>query len=319
MGAVNDDNLAIDNNDVQARHNGNFATLNLNRLGGLTEVGGNLSVNGDVMATDEIWFGSQYFFDAGASRVGVNGSIESNLDAFDPLGSSSKRWSEVWSLDGTINTSDLRDKSNIRDLDYGLKDIMKLRSVKFNWKQASSKEDKVGLIAQELQKVMPEVIRDYEYRRDEQGNRQKVPSAKLGVMYDDLIPVLIKAIQEQQLEIEALKKLVSNTSDNTLSFSADDAAGSNAASVKLNTATLEQNTPNPVKSTTTIRYNIPTNTKAAFLVITDVNGKTIKQVTVKTGIGLINVDASSINAGIYNYTLIIDGTKLESKRMIIAR
>ena len=75
------------------------------------------------------------------------------------VGNSSFRWLSVWAQDGTINTSDARDKQNIRDLDYGLKDIMKLRAVKFNWKNATNSDDKIGLIAQELKTVLPEVVK----------------------------------------------------------------------------------------------------------------------------------------------------------------
>jgi hypothetical protein len=68
---------------------------------------------------------------------------------------------QAWSVDGSINTSDARDKKNIRDLDYGLKEVMQMHSVKFNWKNSEEKIDKVGLIAQELQKVIPEAVKDY--------------------------------------------------------------------------------------------------------------------------------------------------------------
>ena len=68
------------------------------------------------------------------------------------LGSSSFRWNEVWAADGTINTSDLRDKTNVRDLNYGIKEIMQLRSIRFNWNNDQTRREKLGLIAQELQK-----------------------------------------------------------------------------------------------------------------------------------------------------------------------
>ncbi|HEX5154261.1 MAG TPA: tail fiber domain-containing protein [Parafilimonas sp.] len=331
IGPMTSNNLAMDNNEIQARNNGAAGTLFLNTHGGRIQTGGDLQVIGSIDATNgissdgnidaggDIRFGIHgEFSDVGSWTISSNTAIESSWDGLDGLGSSSHRWSEVWAQDGVINTSDLRDKTNIRDLNYGLKEILKLRSVKFNWKESASKEDKLGLIAQELQKVMPEVVRDYEYKRDENGNRKKVQSARLGVSYDDLIPVLIKAIQEQQQEIEALKKVIGHTTASATTPSTP--VNSNEQSnVKLGAATLEQNVPNPLRNTTSIRYNISKNTKNASLLITDMSGKSIKQISIKPGTGSINLDATSLNAGTYIYTLIADGNKIESKRMVVAK
>jgi polyhydroxyalkanoate synthesis regulator phasin len=73
---------------------------------------------------------------------------------------------------------------------------------------------RIGLIAQELKTVLPEVVKDWEWKVDEKtGERTKVEAERMGVMYSDIIPVLIKAIQEQEAnaqkmreEIEILKR-----------------------------------------------------------------------------------------------------------------
>ena len=53
--------------------------------------------------------------------------------------------------------------------------------------------------------------------------------------------------------------------------------------------------------------------------VTDLNGKIIKQINIKPVSGINNLDASLLNAGKYIYTLIADGNKIESKRMIVAK
>ena len=53
--------------------------------------------------------------------------------------------------------------------------------------------------------------------------------------------------------------------------------------------------------------------------VTDLNGKIIKQINIKPVSGINNLDASLLNAGTYIYTLIADGNKIESKRMIVAK
>ncbi|MBC7885773.1 MAG: tail fiber domain-containing protein [Saprospiraceae bacterium] len=136
-------------------------------------------------------------------------------DAIISLGQAQNRWSTVYATNGTINTSDARDKTNIQNINYGLADIMKLRPVSFDWIGKPQWGTKLGLIAQEVKDVVSEVVVhgniDPEYDKD--GNLLPNPD-KFGIYYSDLIPVLIKATQEQQQmiiemkkEIEELKKL----------------------------------------------------------------------------------------------------------------
>lgn len=63
----------------------------------------------------------------------------------------------------------------------------------------------IGFLAQDLQTIVPEVVSDTEWGRDENNKLTSKPSEVLGVYYSDLIPVLTKAIQEQQTHIETLQ------------------------------------------------------------------------------------------------------------------
>ncbi len=126
-------------------------------------------------------------------------------DATINLGQSANRWNTLFASNGTINTSDEREKKNIQNINYGLEDLLKLRPVSFEWKKEDGSGKKLGLIAQELQKVIPEVVRDWDWQEDEKGNPSKIPASTLGVYYSDLIPVLIKSIQEQQSIIDTQK------------------------------------------------------------------------------------------------------------------
>jgi hypothetical protein len=87
----------------------------------------------------------------------------------------------------------------------------------------------------------------------------------------------------------------------------------------LSEASLEQNIPNPFKQTTVIRYLIPAGSKNAQLTITDNLGKTIKQITLNTGVGVVNIDATALNSGAYSYTLLVDGRLVTSKKMILTK
>ncbi|HRI22919.1 MAG TPA: T9SS type A sorting domain-containing protein, partial [Panacibacter sp.] len=174
--------------------------------------------------------------------------------------------------------------------------------------------DKLGVIAQEIQKVLPEVVRDWEYAIDEKtGKATKVPSARLGVMYADIIPVLIKGMQEQQQQIEELKQLVSQLSQPQLQNAATVVNSSVAGNISL-----AQNTPNPFNKTTSIRYNLAPCYKNAQVIVTDNAGRILKQVLLNAS-GSVNIDGSTLVSGIYNYTLMVDGKLYDTKKMVLAK
>ena len=122
------------------------------------------------------------------------------------LGRSGRRWSVIHAATGTINTSDAREKSNIANIHYGLEEVMRLRPVSFTWNENPEWGTKLGLIAQEVEDVVSEVVvhSEPEPTYDEDGNLSSEGSDHYGIYYSDLIPVLIKAIQDQQAIIEGL-------------------------------------------------------------------------------------------------------------------
>jgi len=158
----------------------------------------------DPLHVDGIFrIGTETIEDTGSNQLSIGASLIPNTNNAYRLGNSSSRWIGVWAVDGTINTSDRRDKKNIVELPYGLQEIEKLKPVSFNWKNRPEAGTKLGLIAQDLHEVIPEVVMTEEvvYSEEDGTKFQKKPLDRLGVYYSDLIPVLIKAIQEQQVTI----------------------------------------------------------------------------------------------------------------------
>jgi hypothetical protein len=101
----------------------------------------------------------------------------------------------VTSIGGQVawsTLSDSRIKKNIVNSTYGLATVLKLRPVEYNLTSNDLKQ--VGFIAQEVQKLVPEVVTGKE------GDLSK--GEILGITYSNLVPVLTKAIQEQQKQIE---------------------------------------------------------------------------------------------------------------------
>lgn len=154
----------------------------------------------------------EYFEDSGSFIISTNSHIRPITDNSRDLGSSSFRWNEVYSTNGVIQTSDRRLKANIKQTNYGLDEVLQLNAVSFNWKDDPEENVRIGLIAQEILPLMPELVKTQEYVVSEKNPDQKelVSIDKLGVNYSALIPVLIKAIQEQQKEIDELKAIIGN-------------------------------------------------------------------------------------------------------------
>jgi len=91
--------------------------------------------------------------------------------------------------------SDASLKENVRDLDKGLDTIKALKPRRFDWINGDG-TDIMGFVAQEVEEVMPEIVQDYEYAEGE---------SKKGIKMGDMIPSLVKAMQEQQAMIETLQ------------------------------------------------------------------------------------------------------------------
>ena len=88
--------------------------------------------------------------------------------------------------------SDIRLKNINSHIENAVEKLSTLQTINFSYKDDKFKKQNIGLIAQEVEKIFPELI-------DKNGD------GMLGVRYTELVPVLIKAIQELKLEIETLK------------------------------------------------------------------------------------------------------------------
>ena len=143
--------------------------------------------------------------DLGINLMGCSVNFAPLDDNMWDLGTSSNRWDDVYATNGTIQTSDRRDKTNINNLSYGIREIMRLKPVTYRWKSGLDNRTKIGLIAQDVEAVIPEVVVTEDWVRAEDGTIQRKSTERLGMYYSDLIPVLIKGMQEQQQVINDLQ------------------------------------------------------------------------------------------------------------------
>jgi hypothetical protein len=94
--------------------------------------------------------------------------------------------------------SDSRLKENIEPLSVGLLEVLQLNPVTYNFKSDDTKANQVGLIAQEVLEIIPEVV----------GVPIDETNGSYGINYAGLTPILVKAIQELKAELDALKAKV---------------------------------------------------------------------------------------------------------------
>jgi hypothetical protein len=130
----------------------------------------------------------------GQMAFGTNSSTALILASTGAATFSSLGTGTVYSNGGTLtntNPSDLNLKINVTPINYGLDDILKLNPVSFHWKNDKINQGKqYGFIAQEVQKIMPDLVKQGEY---------------LGLDKEAIFTTLVKAIQELKKEIDTLK------------------------------------------------------------------------------------------------------------------
>lgn len=118
-------------------------------------------------------------------NVWFAGNLISSTNLFS-LGTANNPWREIYA-DDLITTSDERMKNKIEPLKYGLSEVMQMKPVSYEWNNKPNRGRTIGLLAQEVETLVEEVVSK---SSDEQQTR--------GVRYQNLVPVLIRAIQDQQ-------------------------------------------------------------------------------------------------------------------------
>lgn len=236
-----------------------------------------------------------------------------------------------------IHVSDQKLKKNINPFGNALDKIMQLKPSTYEYRAdefgkmnlAGGKH--FGFIAQELQKVLPELVSNnlFPAQYDQKHNKIQDEIKYLGVNYEEMIPVIVAAMQEQQKQIEDknnqldvvmkeladLKKQVASIQQ---SNSANNAAINN--STLAGNASLSQNVPNPANNTTTINYYLPAKTNNAAIALYDMQGRQLKYVAITgTGNGNIVINTKEFASGMFVYRLMINGTVADAKTMEIIK
>jgi len=255
-----------------------------------------------------------------ATKLHVNGSITYN---------------------GSLNNaSDRRLKTNINDFQYGLDEVLQLNPVnyRYNGKAGFSNTGKaqVGLVAQELKKVAPELVSTFTYEEEDEEAKVVGSEDYLMISESSIKYMLINAVKEQQdiietqqnivetqkEEIAALREEMSEIKEMMQAILNDQNTDITRQNIQLDGrgAYLEQNQPNPFNTNTLIKYHVPTDATNVLVNIFNEKGQLIHSESIaQMGTGQIQVKAGTIPAGIYSYSLIVNGNITDTKRMVIVK
>ena len=214
---------------------------------------------------------------------------------------------------GSLITSDRRFKKDIQTIPNSLELIRKLRGATYTYNQEAFPDRnfsdglQYGFIAQELEKVIPELT---VFNSD----------GYYAVNYTMLIPLLTEAIKEQDsvvttqaAEIARLNAEMQELRNMVLALQS---GGSTGAATGFR---LEQNTPNPFGNTTQIRYAIPASTTGASINVYDLNGRLVQSFALSAPEGFVTINAADFPSGIYIYDLLVNGRQIDVKRMVLSK
>jgi len=157
-----------------------------------------------ITNTGKITYGSSTYFTSDYSGGFV---FNSSTDAFNNFIASDNGNA---TLRGALtqNASDERLKNNIQIIPNAIEKISQLKGVTFEWNKEiyeTSRTTDIGVIAQDVQKVLPDAVTLAPFDTNIENNTSKSGENYLTVYYEKLIPLLIEGIKELQAQITELK------------------------------------------------------------------------------------------------------------------
>jgi hypothetical protein len=178
------------NNAVTVLKNGNVGMGLLDNFNPLST----LHINGANLSSSDADSGTLIIGHNNNTRLAIdNNQIMVRSNTNNPVTLKLQPFGGDVSVGGTVvHSSDRRLKRDIKKLEYGLDEVLLLEPKQYFWKNRANQDlESLGVIAQEIQKIIPNVVL-------EGTDTQKT----LSVSYTELIPVLINAIKEQQQIID---------------------------------------------------------------------------------------------------------------------
>ena len=170
----------------------------------LLHVNGSVRVGNGSEDTPALYLGStdDGFYHLTSGDAGINVIVNDVQEFLFADGGGFHADADITAFSTTVD-SDIRLKENIKPLEKNLEKVLQLKPSSFRWK-IQDRENDIGLIAQDVEKVIPELVKEKssigKTKEFLDGDKHKT------VDYSKLTTFLIGAVQEQQKQIDELKK-----------------------------------------------------------------------------------------------------------------
>ena len=221
VGPTSGQNIIIDQNEIMGRNNGAISTLYLQNDGGDLYVGGRFVANNTVTNATQL----DGVVAANYARTDVADVFNSTIQTT-ALGVGTAASATTGEIRATNNItayySDKRLKTDIKIIDNALAKVNSISGVMFKSNEEAAKygytdtKTQVGVIAQEIEAVLPEVVVPAPFDIDK--NEDGVEYSKSGqnyktVQYEKLVPLLIESIKELSSKVTDLEKQIKDLKD----------------------------------------------------------------------------------------------------------
>jgi hypothetical protein len=201
-----------------------------------------------------------------------------------------------------VTVSDQRLKRDVRKLETPLQKILQLSGYYFKYSNERAKErnfptgESIGFMAQNVREVLPQLVHE-----DSDGF--------LTVDYQSVIPLLVEALKELDNKISKVQELYLANLPNEKN-----------RNPLFKDAFINQNSPNPLTNLSIVEYFLPYEASSGMVGIYDFHGNLIKSHQIQTkGKGTLEFSTEGMQPGMYFYTLIVDGTNVETRRLVVSK
>ncbi|MEM6685865.1 MAG: tail fiber domain-containing protein [Bacteroidota bacterium] len=213
-------------------------------------------------------------------------------------------------VNGIFISSDKKLKEEITNEENILEKVEQLDAVTYKFKENDQLNLPQGLqhgfIAQNIEEVFPELVTTIRKPIFDSENTIVDEYEYKAVNYIGLISILTSSIQELNEKVRVLEEEKRN-GGNSIEGVTDDTK---------EVFSMEQNIPNPFNSVATIRYTLPSNTKANITIF-DMTGKYIKEYDLSNTKGELVINSGDIGKGMFLYSLISNGEIIITKKMLV--
>jgi hypothetical protein len=221
----------------------------------------------------------------------------SGQDKFYVLGNG-QAYSYGWNI-----LSDSTLKENISNIQGALNKVLQLQGVTYNFKKrvyalsdGSESPRQMGLLAQAVERVVPEVV-------------STTSTGLKTIAYSNLVGLLIEAMKQEDKRVTILQHKL----DSCFTVSAGEIENTNEQ------ARLYQCNVGSVNQKNSIQCYVPAKSGSASLLLFDMNGALKKTISVNGKEDqFVTLQQGELGAGMYYYTLVIDGKEIDTKKIIIS-